>query len=58
MKSLVAFEAFVVGIVLVLFYYVITQFKVKPLPAVFLSGALFHLTCEFTGVNAWYAKHY
>ena len=26
--------------------------------AVFVSGALFHLICEVTGVNAWYAHNY
>jgi hypothetical protein len=25
---------------------------------VFASGALFHLLCEATGVNAWYSKNY
>jgi hypothetical protein len=50
-------EAFVVGIILALFYVGLSRFF-KPLQAVFLSGALFHLVCEFTGVNAWYAKKY
>ena len=29
-----------------------------PVPAVFVSGAAFHLACEATGVNAWYARNY
>ena len=50
-------EALVVGILLALLYVGVSQYF-KPLQAVFLSGALFHLVCEFTGVNAWYAKNY
>ena len=25
---------------------------------VFLSGLLFHVACEYSGLNAYYAKHY
>ena len=25
---------------------------------VFLAGALFHLICQYTGVNEWYARKY
>jgi len=54
---IVLFEALIVGALLVAFYLVTLKF-VKPLPAVFLSGAAFHLACEYTGVNAWYARKY
>ena len=50
-------EALVVGILLVGLYYILSQYY-KPLPAVFLSGAIFHLLCEITGINRWYAKTY
>lgn len=50
-------EALVVGILLGLLYVGLSRFF-KPLPAVILSGILFHLVCEFTGVNAWYARNY
>lgn len=50
-------EAFVVGILLAGLYFTLSQY-LKPLQAVFFSGVMFHLTCEFTGVNAWYARTY
>jgi hypothetical protein len=52
-----ALEAFVVGIALVFLYSFLARLA-PPLVAVFLSGALFHLICEYTGVNAWYARNY
>ncbi len=55
--STVLFEAFVVGIALMLIYFGASKF-LKPLPAIFVSGAVFHLVCEYTGVNKWYAKTY
>lgn len=59
MKSLLVLglEAAVVGALLVLLFMVVNRFM-APVPAVFVSGALFHLVCEFTGVNAWYARTY
>lgn len=59
MKSLpvLAFEAIIVGLFLVLIFLLLSRY-LAPVPAVFASGALFHLACEFTGVNAWYARHY
>ena len=50
-------EALVVGILLVGVYYIISKYY-KPIPAVFLSGAMFHLLCEASGINRWYAKTY
>lgn len=59
MKSLsvLALEAFVVGFLLAIIFMIVRRF-LAPVPAVFVSGALFHLICEFTGVNAWYARTY
>jgi hypothetical protein len=55
---LVLFEALVVGAVLIAFFMGISKFVKSPVLAVFLSGAVFHLVCEYTGLNAWYAKKY
>lgn len=59
MKSLsrLALEAVVVGLFLVLIYKFVVNYM-PPVPAVFVSGAAFHLICEVTGVNAWYARDY
>ena len=59
MKSLpvLALEALVVGAFLVLIF-MFTKRYLDVVPAVFVSGAAFHLICEVTGVNAWYARNY
>jgi hypothetical protein len=59
MKSLstLALEAFIVGFLLAIIFMVVRRF-LAPVPAVFVSGALFHIICEVTGVNAWYARTY
>jgi len=53
----VLLEAIVVGLLLVLLYMVVRRYM-GAVPAVFVSGAAFHLICEATGVNAWYARNY
>ena len=53
----VLFEALIVGILLVMLYALMSMYT-KPLTAVFLSGAVFHLLCEVSGVNRWYAQTY
>ena len=60
MKSLrtLALEALVVGLFLVLIFKIVSLLGRGPAMTVFLSGALFHLTCEASGVNAWYAMTY
>lgn len=59
MKSmaLLALEALIVGGLLALIFIALRRYM-APVTAVFVSGALFHLTCEVTGVNAWYARNY
>lgn len=52
-----AFEAFVVGLILAILFFIVSKFSPAVL-AVFISGALFHVICEYTGVNAWYARTY
>lgn len=51
-------EALVVGILLVAIFILVSKLTKNTLYAVFASGAVFHLLCEATGVNAWYAKNY
>jgi hypothetical protein len=53
----VLLEALVVGLLLVLLFMVVHRYM-GTVPAVFVSGAAFHLICEATGVNAWYARNY
>lgn len=53
----VLIEALIVGLLLVALYKFVSMYT-TPLPAVFISGAVFHLLCEVTGVNKWYAETY
>ena len=53
-----ALEALVVGTFLVALFFVISKLTKNTLVAVFASGVVFHIVCELTGVNAWYAKTY
>ena len=55
--STLALEALIVGFLLVIIFMIVRWFM-APVPAVFGSGAVFHIVCEFTGVNAWYARTY
>ena len=58
----VLLEAVVVGVLLIVIYYileiVLQKFKLHQIVLLFLAGSLFHLICEFTGVNIWYVKEY
>jgi hypothetical protein len=58
--STVFFEALVVGLgLLVLFFILQKLFPRMSLPSLlFIAGALFHLVCEYTGVNQWYSIKY
>lgn len=68
-KSIIAVitEGIVVGIGLILFINILMYFK-KYIPDIsgskekveiyFIAGFLFHIICEYTGVNVWYAKEY
>jgi len=53
----VLIEALIVGLLLAALYALVSM-HTKPMTAVFISGAVFHLVCEVTGVNKWYAQTY
>ena len=59
----VGIEAFVVGLgLVVIFQFVCTMYKYRTnqslLVNVFVSGALFHVLCELSGLNRWYVDNY
>ena len=53
----VGVEAVVVGLILALMMWAVTWSSDVALWA-FVCGAVFHLGCEATGVNAWYVENY
>ena len=65
----VMIEAIIVGQILIWVYYitkifilpnitVFVDFTNNEIATLFISGFLFHIICEVTGVNVWYAKNY
>jgi hypothetical protein len=65
-NTVILTEATIVGIILILLFYVIQNLtddliknnKYKFILQLFMTGALFHLIFEFSGLNIWYAKDY
>ena len=53
-------EAIIVGVVLVLVFFVLSKMTNFPrenkVVTIFLAGVLTHLLCEWVGVNAWYCS--
>lgn len=63
----VLIEAIIVGVFLILFNegvsflfgkFKMTEIKYFKYLTLFLSGALFHLVFEYTGINKWYVENY
>ena len=63
----VIFEAIVVGILLIIIFKLVNYYLFDYIPNItvskniellFISGFLFHIICEYTGVNIWYSKEY
>lgn len=65
--NLVAVEASVVGICLILLVYVLKPLisyipdfsgNRQEIEFLFVVGVIFHLVFEYTGINLWYSKEY
>ena len=72
--STILIESFVVGILLIVVYQGVEALFFTNIPAdqvhpaslnkknqyymLFLAGALFHIICEYSGINVWYVKEY
>ncbi len=58
----VALEALVVGLCLALMIYagtlVVPRGTMYTVLVAFVCGAMFHIVCEVSGINAWYARTY
>jgi hypothetical protein len=52
----VLFEALIVGVGLVVVYWVVEKLGYSKWVSLFLAGVAFHLLAEVTGVNAAYVK--
>ena len=59
--SQIIFEAIIVGVLLIIIYSMIClgfDKEIKNTDIIFLSGSLFHILCESTGLNEWYVQNY
>lgn len=57
--STIITEAIVVGIGLIFVYYIINFIPQLNLTIkLFISGFIFHILSEYTGINMWYVKEY
>jgi hypothetical protein len=62
----VVIEAIIVGICLLFFTKLVESFMIKSsqkidmdmIKVIFISGFLFHIVFEYTGINFWYAVNY
>ena len=56
----ILFEALIVGLLLILVYnpinYILKDYDNNLI--LFISGSIFHIICEYTGINLWYVEDY
>jgi endonuclease V-like protein UPF0215 family len=58
MRSLqtVMFEAIVIGVMNLVFFYSLSMSIKNPMILLFISGALIHIVFEYLGLNEWWCK--
>jgi len=58
--SKILLEAIVVGLLLIIVFNIVKYVLIEKnlIIQIFISGALFHILCEITGINIWYVKDY
>lgn len=56
--SLVLFEASIVGLCLIVLILLMEQFIENKFLLLFVTGFLFHIIFEYTGLNLWYSIEY
>lgn len=58
--TIVLIEAIVIGILLVLLFNTIKSIipGYSLIVYLFITGSVFHILCEISGINLWYVKNY
>ena len=66
--TLVLTEAIIVGLLLIGFVKLVKDYLLPHIPNIsgqpenvelyLIAGFLFHIVCEYTGINLWYSKEY
>jgi hypothetical protein len=53
-------EAIIIGLLFVALFYIVknTFTKSQIFVQLFLTASLFHIICEYSGLNIWYVKDY
>jgi hypothetical protein len=60
--KLILIESIIVAVGLIFLFVILQKIFDKKITnnylLIGLSGSLFHIICEYTGINIWYSKHY